>query len=267
MMLVPLPNESMDKLHELLCYAMIAAGACAFAALFFIHAPYGRFSQPKGWGPLVNAKLAWIIWESPSLVLPAVALASSPDGFRSLIDDPLSPRTLLYLCLTIHYTYRVLLFPLLTRGGKPAPLSVAALSFTYCCWNGFLQGYYLAFQLTPSSSVSPYVLAIGMGCWFLGWISVVRSDLILINLRKPGETGYKIPYGGLFEFVSAANYTSECFEWCGYATASGGALPCVCFAVFTFCNLSPRGVAHHYWYLSKFEDYPRGRKAIIPWLW
>lgn len=79
--------------------------------------------------------------------------------------------------------------------------------------------------------------------------------------------GYKIPRGGLFEYVSAANYSGEVLEWAGWAlgawSGSGAA-----FAAFTFSNLAPRAVAHHQWYLDKFgAEYPRSRRAIIPLLW
>lgn len=50
--------------------------------------------------------------------------------------------------------------------------------------------------------------------------------------------------GGLFEYVSAANYFGEVVEWCGYGLASwsvqGGA-----FALFTFCVLLSRALQHH----------------------
>ena len=43
----------------------------------------------------------------------------------------------------------------------------------------------------------------------------VQADYILINLRKPNEKGYKIPRGGMFEYVSAANYGTflSSFVW------------------------------------------------------
>ena len=47
---------------------------------------------------------------------------------------------------------------------------------------------------------------LGVGIFLLGLATNIHSDYILINLRKPGETGYKIPTGGMFEYVSAANY-------------------------------------------------------------
>ena len=48
-----------------------------------------------------------------------------------------------------------------------------------------------------------------------------HSDHVLRTLRKPGETGYKIPMGGVFRFVSGANFFGEIVEWSGYAIATG----------------------------------------------
>ena len=37
--------------------------------------------------------------------------------------------------------------------------------------------------------------------------------MILSSLRKPGEKGYKIPQGFLFEYITCANYTMEVCGW------------------------------------------------------
>ena len=50
------------------------------------------------------------------------------------------------------------------------------------------------------------LLIFGMIIWVLGAIINLESDERLINLRKPCDTRYKIPRGGMFEYVSAANY-------------------------------------------------------------
>ncbi|XP_073747200.1 3-oxo-5-alpha-steroid 4-dehydrogenase 1 isoform X2 [Callorhinus ursinus] len=105
----------------------------------------------------------------------------------------------------------------------------------------------------------------GFCLWLIGMLINIHSDHILRNLRKPGETGYKIPRGGLFEYVTAANYFGEVVEWCGYSLA-GWSLQGGAFALFTFCILFTRARQHHQWYLEKFEDYPKFRKIIIPYL-
>lgn len=47
---------------------------------------------------------------------------------------------------------------------------------------------------------------VGSVIFFFGMAVNIHSDNILMNLREPGETGYKIPRGGMFEYVSSANY-------------------------------------------------------------
>jgi hypothetical protein len=66
----------------------------------------------------------------------------------------------------------------------------------------------------------------------------------LIELRKNGKSGYQIPRGGFFEYVSAANYFGECLEWFGFFLASWS-LPALAFSIFTISNIGPRGYHHH----------------------
>ncbi|XP_049912490.1 3-oxo-5-alpha-steroid 4-dehydrogenase 2-like, partial [Epinephelus moara] len=72
----------------------------------------------------------------------------------------------------------------------------------------------------------------------------IHSDHILRGLRRPGETVYRIPHGGMFEFVSGANFFGEIVEWCGYAVATWS-LPTFAFAFFTVCSIGPRAYHHH----------------------
>ena len=114
------------------------------------------------------------------------------------------------------------------------------------------------------------------------------SDRRLRGLRKKSESGYKIPFGGLFEYVSAANYFGEICEWWGFALAAKWVSKIswnymwkwfliksffrlnpagLFFAGFTTLFLGMRGIHHHKFYLEKFkEDYPKNRRAVIPFL-
>jgi len=42
----------------------------------------------------------------------------------------------------------------------------------------------------------------GLAMFISGLVINIHSDHILRNLRKPGETGYKIPTGTLFSYRS-----------------------------------------------------------------
>jgi 3-oxo-5-alpha-steroid 4-dehydrogenase 1 len=86
---------------------------------------------------------------------------------------------------------------------------------------------------------------------------------MLINLRKPGETGYKIPKGFLFNYISCPNLFGEMVEWIGFGIMINS-LPAYSFPIWTIVNLLPRALDHHKWYLQKFADYPKERKAVVP---
>ena len=58
---------------------------------------------------------------------------------------------------------------------------------------------------------------------------------MLFRLRSLGETGYKIPRGGLYERVSCPNYLGEMLEWIGWALAAWS-LAGLAFAVFTIAK-------------------------------
>jgi uncharacterized protein YecA (UPF0149 family) len=43
-------------------------------------------------------------------------------------------------------------------------------------------------------------------------------------------------------------------------------VPAAVFAWFTAMNLVPRAFSNHRWYQEHFGDYPKNRRAIIPFL-
>ena len=86
---------------------------------------------------------------------------------------------------------------------------------------------------------------VGSALFWIGLAINWHSDHVLRNLRKPGETGYKIPNGGMFNFISGANFFGEIIEWFGFAMATGFNIPATTFALNTFFNIAPRAVSHH----------------------
>jgi protein-S-isoprenylcysteine O-methyltransferase Ste14 len=94
----------------------------------------------------------------------------------------------------------------------------------------------------------------------------LHADAVLRGLRKPGETGYAVPHGGTYRFVTSPNYLGEIVEWVGFAIAAQS-YAALAFAVFTVANLAPRARSHHRWYREKFADYPTSRKILLPGLW
>jgi len=69
----------------------------------------------------------------------------------------------------------------------------------------------------------------------------------------------------MYRYVSCPNYLGEILEWAAWAVLTWSLVGLV-FAIWTGANLIPRALAHHKWYQEKFPDYPKDRKAIIPFL-
>ncbi|KAM3606574.1 uncharacterized protein V6R79_019021 [Siganus canaliculatus] len=218
---------------------------------------YGRhrLSAPAQCAP---ARLAWFLQEMPALLIPLLLTLTS--------NNPSSMGKYLLLgTFCLHYFHRTFVYSLLIRG-QPFPLTMMLVAGSFCSLNGFLQGYYLLHCAQFSDEWSDdYRCRVGLLLFYMGMIINVHSDHILRNLRKPGELIYKIPTGGLFEYVSGANYLGEIMEWFGYALATWS-LPALSFAVYSLCFIGPRAFYHHRFYQEKFADYPKFRKALIPFI-
>ncbi|KAM8841158.1 3-oxo-5-alpha-steroid 4-dehydrogenase 1 isoform 2-T2 [Spinachia spinachia] len=249
-------RRTLDRMAHLL----LLMAACTFVTLLFENVPYGRYATSR-YGFPVNARLAWFVQELPAFLVPLCLLVWTSAGKTSLL-----PNRLLIAMYFCHYVHRSLIYPFLIRGGKPTPFASFALAVVFCIYNGYMQIRYLShYAQYPADWVTRPRFIAGSLLWLLGWLVNVHSDHILRTLRKPGETGYKIPTGGMFEYVSGANFLGEIAEWAGFALA-GRCIHSSAFAIFTTVVLGSRAVAHHKWYLAKFEDYPKHRKALVPFL-
>jgi len=237
-----------------------ALALVSLLALFFIPAPYGRYAETLR-GPVLPARRAWAVMEAPAVLVFAGAFLAG--------GERLPGAWVLGGCWMLHYLHRAVVYPLqLAPGSRPMPLAIVALGFTFNCVNGALNGdtlvasrtfYGAAWLVDPRFVVGALLFGAGY--------SVNRiSDRALRGLRRLGETGYGVPQGGLFRWVSCPNYLGECVEWIGWAVMTWS-LAGAAFAVWTLANLVPRARAHHLWYKVRYADYPQSRRALVPGLW
>ncbi len=239
---------------------IIVGGTVAFFILLFISAPYGRHFR-AGWGPSMNATAAWLLMEAPA------PLSFAYVYFRS--DNATKPVPLVLLGMfMMHYIYRAFIYPLRVRGGqKQKPLLTVFLAFLFNSCNGSANAFAiteLAPHLTTAWLTDPRFV-VGVVLFLTGYAINHQSDAILRNLRAPGETGYKIPQGGLYRWITSPNYFGELIEWTGWAL-SAWTLPAWAFLYFTATNLVPRAISHHKWYQERFPNYPPERRAVIPFV-
>ncbi|XP_029284163.1 3-oxo-5-alpha-steroid 4-dehydrogenase 2a [Cottoperca gobio] len=250
--------ECQDAAVSSLSWALIVGGSAYLVHQTRSHTQYGRYVAAEGL--CCPARLGWFLQEVPALLLPLLLLLQ-PDEPQSSRDRT---RRILPLCtFMLHYFHRSFIYSFLTRG-RPVPLPIVLYSAIFCSLNGFLQGHHLLHCARfEDSRLTDARTAAGFLLFLVGMTINIHSDHILRGLRRPGETVYRIPYGGMFEFVSGANFFGEIVEWCGYAVAAW-TLPAFAFAFFTACSIGPRAYQHHRDYQQRFEDYPRCRKALLP---
>lgn len=245
-------------------YIMIALALVVFVALRFITPGYGMFYTPK-WGPTVSNRLGWIIMEAPSLICMAFLWALS--GRRC--DSALIVMASLFM---LHYFQRSFIFPLLIKGKNRMPLAIIILGGIFNVINAYLIGgwlfyvspadaYPVAWLATPKFIIGTFIFFLGMG---INW----QSDYIIRHLRKPGDRRHYIPMGGMFRYVTSANYFGEILEWSGFAVLTWS-LPGFIFVLWTFANLGPRARSLYARYTEEFGDEftSLNRKYIIPFIW
>lgn len=249
------------EIFDWLIAGWLVIAAAVFIILFFVAAPYGRHIR-RGWGLTLNNKLGWIIMESTSAILFAV--------FFFLGDHRSSAAAVAFLLMwEAHYIHRAFIYPLMLKGfSKKIPLLIVLFGLVFNTGNVYLNGRWL-FSLSGGYADAwlrdPRFIA-GTLLFVAGFIINRQADTVLRALRTNGETGYSIPHGGFYRWVSSPNYLGELAIWTGWAIATWS-LPGLTFAIWTAANLVPRARANHRWYRETFPDYPAERCALIPGVW
>lgn len=251
-------NET--AIHHTLVWVLFALAPVTCVSLLFVTAPYGRHGR-KGWGPEIPSRLGWVVMESPAVL--AFAWVYSLGANRTS-----TVALALFALWQFHYVHRTFIYPFRMRArGKNMPLLLALLAFAFNVVNAYINARWISHLAVYADSWfgDPRFLA-GMVLFGGGWVLNVHADSVLFRLRDPGESGYKVPQGGLYELVACPNYLGEVLQWLGWAVLTWS-LAGLSFALYTAANLAPRALSHLRWYRDTFPEYPPRRKALLPYLW
>lgn len=249
------------ELYHALLMLLFALAGVTFAVLGLVSAPYGRHARP-GWGPRVPERLAWMLVELPGAAVFAVVFFAGP---RATDPVPL----VMFALWQLHYLYRALVYPWLRqpRPGRGMPLVPVATGLIFTVLVAYLNARWLT-ALGPGYGLRwllSFRFLYGALLFLTGLVINRWADLVLRSLRDRGTDAYAIPRGGLFDEISCPNYFGEVVQWLGWAILTWSPAGVV-MATFTAANLVPRAVSHHRWYQRRFPDYPRRRRAIIPYV-
>ncbi|CAO1443084.1 unnamed protein product [Diamesa tonsa] len=132
---------------------------------------------------------------------------------------------------------------------------------------------YVAYHINHPLYTSPSTIQVygGLVAFLLSELGNFSIHINLRNLRPPGTKLRLIPVPdsnvltGLFHCVSCPNYTYEFLSWLSFSVMTQ------CFAAYLFAaagmfQMTLWAIAKHKNYKKEFKDYPKQRKAIIPFL-
>ncbi|KAK6155408.1 hypothetical protein DH2020_009656 [Rehmannia glutinosa] len=111
---------------------------------------------------------------------------------------------------------------------------------------------------------------IGAAFFFWGWIHQQRCHAILGLFKENDQkvNDYAIPHGDWFKYVSSPHYLAEIVIYGGLVIASGFSDITIWLLFgFVVTNLAFAAAETQRWYLRKFDNYPRNRCAIIPFVY
>lgn len=253
--------DFLPKTYSLAIIIMAILALIVYVALQFFKAGYGYLRTSK-WGPSIPNRLGWVLMEAPVFIV-MVALIILNKGQINVVNATMA---ILFL---IHYFQRSFIFPFLIKGKSKMPIAIILMGAIFNVINGLLIGFWL-FRYSNYSIewlYSPKFI-VGTFIFIFGMVVNLHSDHIIRHLRKPGDTKHYIPKGGMFKYVSSANYYGEITEWFGFAILTWS-LPGALFSMWTFANLAPRANSLYHKYEEEFgEEFTKlKRKRVIPFIY
>ena len=235
-----------------------------FVALFFVDAGYGKFYRPK-WGPSLDNHWGWFLMEMPVFLAMLVLWYLSDRR-----DDGI--RLVFLLLFELHYFHRSFIFPRQLRGHSRMPWAIVLMGAAFNTLNALMQGgwifYFSPAGYYPQDWLTRLPFLTGTLLFFAGMYINIQSDRIIRHLRKPGDTAHYLPRGGMFRYVTSANYFGEFVEWVGFAVLTCSWAGAV-FALWTFANLAPRAARIYEMYQREFPGQIDTKKVkrMIPFIY
>ncbi|KAJ2516686.1 3-oxo-5a-steroid 4- dehydrogenase [Coemansia sp. RSA 2049] len=144
-------------------------------------------------------------------------------------------------------------------------------SFHYHILSGLNLAYWVYGPSSAEGTVlaaklgNPTLMAIFTGIFLFAELSNLSTHITLRNLRPPGTRVRRIPFGYGFDMVSCPNYLFETIAWASI-TLMTRSMAAVLFLVVSTAQMYAWAIKKHKQYKREFPDYPKSRKAMIPFI-
>lgn len=176
------------------------------------------------------------------------------------------------ICWSFHYIKRILETIFVHRfSHSTMPMMNLFKNCSYYWGFAFYVGYYINHPLYTPALFKDLQIYLGLLGFVIAELGNFSIHIALRNLRPPGTTERKIPkptsnpFTLLFDQVSCPNYTYEIAAWVSFSVMTQ-CLPALLFTLAGGGQMIIWALGKHRNYRKEFPNYPRGRKAIIPFV-
>ncbi|KAL0279637.1 UNVERIFIED_CONTAM: hypothetical protein PYX00_001147 [Menopon gallinae] len=174
------------------------------------------------------------------------------------------------VCYLLHYVKRIL-ETLFVHRFSHATMPLMNL-FKNCSYYWLFTAY-VAYHINHPLYRSPSMVQVyfGLAAFLFCEAGNLSIHIALRNLRPPGTKVRKIPmptsnpFTWLFNYVSCPNYTYEFGSWISF-TIMTQCLPAGLFALAGMYQMTVWALGKHRNYQKEFSNYPKNRKASIPFI-
>ncbi|KAI9310605.1 3-oxo-5-alpha-steroid 4-dehydrogenase-domain-containing protein [Dichotomocladium elegans] len=221
-------------------------------------------------GPQIGWRTVFLIeYGGPLLIHPIFYYLSKSIYGEAFAHSPMQT-TVYWMCM-LHFIKRELetIFVHRFSHGTMPFFNVFKNSGHYWILSGVNLAYWVYgpwFALGQKASERSDVWLYGaVALWAWAELSNLLTHITLRNLRPAGTRDRNIPYGYGFDLVSCPNYTFETIGWtavCFLSTSWSAWL----FNIVATGQMYIWAVNKHKRYRKEFKDYPRNRKAMIPFI-
>ncbi|XP_053960907.1 polyprenol reductase [Anastrepha obliqua] len=108
--------------------------------------------------------------------------------------------------------------------------------------------------------------------FYISWTQQYKSNMILVNLRKDTKSGevkterHLLPTGGFFNMISSPHMFFEVVMYVALLGLLPRSVTWLLIFIWVYSNQLMNALLTHKWYKENFKNYPKNRKALIPFI-
>lgn len=244
-----LPEWTTLNITLTVVYTLLALSMGAGELTGLVRMRYSKFRMQTG---IPSRAGMLLIYGVPFLGALAVSIPNLSDF--SLVQ------TIVLSAVLIHFGKRCLEALFVHKYSGPVDLGTSLMIMTFYTVAAAGVAYLNRWPLSAPNALFWF----GLVLFAAGILGNFWHHKLLADLRK-NDSGYAIPQGGLFQRVACPHYLFEILTWLGIAILSQH--------LFTYLTvlgmggyLAARSLNTLKWYYETFPNFPKARKALIPFI-